>query len=261
MSKHRTSGSRARPASSSAPPAPPAGPESTVSAAWAPAWAISVSPPEDCMTCGSAQPGRVRAIGQSAQIVGQQRRQGGVEHGGGGALVLAEGADELAGERDVRVGRELCEQLREQALVGGVDVGVQQRDGHGLRLGVVRSPARGRAAASAASACSTPCGPIRSGAAKRSGAGTSGAGAAWQSLYRCARAWRPSSMTSVKPAVAISAVRAVRALEQGVGGDGHAVGKARHLLRASAGARERQRHRCEHRDRLVCGRGGNLGAV
>jgi len=53
MSKQSTSASPASSASSNAPPTPPAGPESTVSAACAEARATSVSPPEDCMICGS----------------------------------------------------------------------------------------------------------------------------------------------------------------------------------------------------------------
>ena len=56
MSKHSTSLSPASSASSSAPPTPPAGPDSTVSAACAHARARSVSPPEDCMICGSGSP-------------------------------------------------------------------------------------------------------------------------------------------------------------------------------------------------------------
>ena len=56
MSKHSTCGSPASSLSASAPPTPPAGPDSTVNAACAPARAASVSPPEDCMICGSPTP-------------------------------------------------------------------------------------------------------------------------------------------------------------------------------------------------------------
>ena len=65
-------------------------------------------------------------------------------------------------------------------------------------------------AGSGSSVTSGPSGPQRSGAANRSSSPTRGAGAASHSRYRCARAWRPSSITSVNPAVAISAVRAPR---------------------------------------------------
>src|SRR5271154_7119050 len=71
-----------------------------------------------------------------AEVVLQERGEGGIERGGGGALVLAEGADELIGERHVYVGEELVEQLPEQALVRGVGVGGEQRDGDGLGPGV-----------------------------------------------------------------------------------------------------------------------------
>ena len=50
MSKHNTSRSPAASLNSSAPPTPPAGPDSTVSAACAAALPASVSPPEDCIT-------------------------------------------------------------------------------------------------------------------------------------------------------------------------------------------------------------------
>ena len=65
MSKQSTSRSPASSAPAARPPTPPAGPESTVSAACAPARAASVSPPEDCMICGSGRPSS-RALAQSA---------------------------------------------------------------------------------------------------------------------------------------------------------------------------------------------------
>jgi hypothetical protein len=56
----------------------------------------------------------------------------------------------------------------------------------------------------------TPSGPVRSGTATLSSAGTSGGGCPAHSRYSSARAWRPSSSRSVKPSVAKSAVRATR---------------------------------------------------
>ncbi len=56
MSKQATFVSPASPAAKRAPATPPAGPERTVRAAWAPARAGPVSPPEDCMICGSLSP-------------------------------------------------------------------------------------------------------------------------------------------------------------------------------------------------------------
>ena len=66
MSKHSTSLWPASSASSSAPPTPPAGPERTVSAAWAAARPESVRPPEDCMICGSGRPRACGLRGESA---------------------------------------------------------------------------------------------------------------------------------------------------------------------------------------------------
>ncbi len=81
------------------------------------------------------QPERAGVARERPQVGGEQRRERGVERRGGRALVLAEGAHEIAGERQVRAGQQLLEQLAEQALVGGVGVGVQQRDRDRLRLG------------------------------------------------------------------------------------------------------------------------------
>ena len=85
---------------------------------------------------GLGQPGLARALDEPAQIGAQQRGEGGVDLGRGGALELAESADRLVGERDVHVRQALRQGLADRGLVLRVAVGVQQadRDGLGLRL-------------------------------------------------------------------------------------------------------------------------------
>ena len=154
MSKHSTFSTPAISASSSAPPAPPAGPERTVSAAWDAARSGRCEPARGLHDLGLDQPARGGLGGQPAQVGAHERAERRVEHGRGGALVLAERAHQLAGHRHVRRGwQALGQQTREQALVLGVRVGVQQRDRHRLGLGrgdlvgQFARPARGRARA------------------------------------------------------------------------------------------------------------------
>src|SRR5271156_6829389 len=133
MSKQSTSLSPASLASASAPPTPPAG----GGGGRAPAPGPGGGPGEHGQRGVRAGVGGVgEAAGglhdlrlthaegagvarEGAEGGGRQRGERGGEHGGGGALVLAERADELAGERDVRVGQDLGEQRAEQQLVGG----------------------------------------------------------------------------------------------------------------------------------------------
>jgi hypothetical protein len=51
------------------------------------------------------------------------------------------------------------------------------------------------------------------------------------------------------------------ALEQRVGGDGHAVGEARDVTRVRDAVREHLAHGVEHGEGLIGGRGGDLGGV
>ena len=85
---------------------------------------------------GLGQPGLARALDEPAQVGAQQGGEGGVDLGRGGALELAEGADDLVGERDVHVRQALRQRLADRGLVLRVAVGVQQadRDRLGLRL-------------------------------------------------------------------------------------------------------------------------------
>ena len=74
------------------------------------------------------------ALGQRAQVGGQQGGEGGVDLGRRRALVLAERADDLVAERDVHAGELLGQRRAERLLVLRVAVGVEQADGH--RLGI-----------------------------------------------------------------------------------------------------------------------------
>ena len=74
------------------------------------------------------------ALGQRAQVGGQQGGEGGVDLGRRRALVLAERADDLVAERDVHAGELLGQRRAERPLVLRVAVGVEQADGH--RLGI-----------------------------------------------------------------------------------------------------------------------------
>ncbi len=122
---------------------------------------------------GLRQSGLTRAVGEAAQIGGEQGGERGVELGGRGALVLPEGADDLVAEADVDAGKRARERFAEGLLVLRVAVGVQEADGDGLgleRLDGARPPRRRRVRAPGRPASSARSAPTR-----RSG-GTSGAG-------------------------------------------------------------------------------------
>ena len=207
-----------------------------------------------------AEPLGARLRGQSAQVIGKQRRERCVDDGGGGALVLAEGADELAGERDVDVGQQLREQLREQALVGGVGVGVQQRYGDGLgpRAGDLLHEGAGGACGERLQRAIGPH-PLGCAEAQRGGHQRRGCCLAEPVEMRAGLA---GELDDVGEAGS-GDQRGARggALEHGVGGHRHTVGEALDIARARAGAREHQLYGCEHADRLVGWRGGHLGGV
>ncbi len=260
MSKHSTSGSPASPASSSAPPTPPAGPERTVSAACAEARAMSVRPPEDCMTYGSWKLQRARVGGEPVEVGVQQRRQRRVERGRGGALELAKRADEVAGQRKLRVGQQLGDQPAEHALVLRVGVGVQQRHGDRFGLGVgdaLHERARGVGVELAQRA-------VRSHALGRGEAQLGGDERHGRRVAQAVemRARLARELDHVGEAVGGDERRARGApLQQRVGGDGHAVREALHVGGLRAGARQHEAHGVEHGARLIAGRGGDLGGV
>ena len=83
---------------------------------------------------GRRQARLLRALDEPPQVVRQQRREGRVELGGGGALELAEGADRLVRERHVDAGERPGEGVAQGPLVLGVAVAVQQADRDRLRL-------------------------------------------------------------------------------------------------------------------------------
>ena len=119
MSRHSTSSSPASPASSAAPRRPrpdPTAPSAPRAAAY-----VGQQFPEDCMIRGSGRPSLAGSESDSGRrtAVGRAMHRG----GGGRALVLAEGADELAGKRQRRAREQLPDLFPEQPLGAGVGVG------------------------------------------------------------------------------------------------------------------------------------------
>ena len=242
MSKHSTSGSPASSASSSAPPTPPAGPDRTVSAACAAAREASVSPPEDCMICGSGSPparellatggaGRPRAAARAPRRAPSwrcARTRGRCPPGRTDSDTCASGSSS-------------AQQLAEHALVPGIGVGVEQ--------GRPQPPAGARAARRSTSSRAGPSGRARAAGrpgpcarARRSAAAAARAAPAPRahSLYRCGPRLA-SELDHVGEAVGRDQRGARRAaLQQRVRRDGHPVGEALDLARL---ARPRARAR------------------
>ncbi len=125
-------------AMSAAPTAPPAGPDSTLQAPARAASAVGATPPDDFMISGSGSPRSTRGPRQPREVAAEQGGEVGVDHGGRGALVLAELRQDLAGGRDVHVGELRAQALGERPLVGS---------GRGRRRAGRRRPTRRRSRA------------------------------------------------------------------------------------------------------------------
>ena len=198
--------------------------------------------------------------GEPAQVALEQRRERGVECGGGGALVLAEGADKLAGQRHGHAGQELREQLAEHALVARVGVGVQQRDGDCLGPSVgdaLHERSRGAGIERAQNAVGGD--PLGRGEAQLGGDERSGSGVAQPVEVRARLA---AELDHVGEAVGGDQRGARRLpLQQGVGRDGHAVGEAAHVAGLRAGPLQHERDGLQHADGLLAGGRGHLGGV
>ena len=164
-----------------APTAPPAGPERTLQAPARAASAASATPPEDCITSGRGSPRLGRGLAEPAQVAAEQGGEVGVDRGGRAALVLAEAGQDLVRGGDVDAGQLAPQVLGDAPLVGGVEVGEEQADRDRLGAGLAHQLAPGAAAPPAPSGSTTPSGPIRSAASKRSSGSTSGAGFGAQS--------------------------------------------------------------------------------
>ena len=197
---------------------------------------------------------------EPSQVGGQQRRERGVERGGGGALVLAKGAHQLAGQRQRRAGEQLADLLPQQPLVGRVGVGVQQAHRHRLGLearehlcqlarvgGLERQqdPLRGDPLAGAEA---------QLGLDQRRGSGLA----------------EPVQVGAVLAAELDHVLEAGRrdqrrarrvSLQQRVRRDRHPVGEALHLCGSGPGGGEYEAYRLEHALRLRGGRGGDLRRV
>ena len=126
--------------------------------------------------------------------------------------------------------------------------------------------AAARRSITVSSACSsigvtTPRGPVRSRTAKRSSGGTSGAGRSRQGRYSSGRVWRASSITSVNPSVASSAVRAPRSSSSAFVPTVMPCAKRVTADGGGAGLLQHQLHRRHHPLGLVARGRGHLGGV
>ena len=223
----------------------------------------SVSPPEDCMICGSGSPSARRVAREP--LAGRRR-------------AAARGPRRAPWWRCART-RGRCPRARWRATRGRPGAAPRA-----ARRAAARVRGRRRsAAATTATACGSapraaPRAPrARVGSSARSGpsgphalrrreAQLRAAPAARARRRRagrgCGRAWRPSSMTSVKPAVAISAVRAARPSSSALVATVMPCAKRSTSLGAGAGPREHQlAPRRSTAERLLGGRRGDLGGV
>ena len=212
MSKHSTSrlaGERARAAAR--PPTPPAGPESTVSAAWRGGLRGVDQPAGGLHDLRLGQPAP-RARSREPRAGSRRAAARARRRARSWRCARTRGRCRRARARARRGRRAAARamQLAEQPLVLGVRVGVQQRDRDRLGLGRARAARRARARARRSSARSGPSGVIRSGAPKRSSARHERRGRARAQPVEVRARLAAELDTSVKPSVAISAVRAVR---------------------------------------------------
>ncbi len=263
MSKQSTSRSPASAASSSAPPTPPAGPESTVSAAWAAARARSVSPPEDCITCGSGSPAALALACERVEVAGEQRRERGVERRSSRCARTRGRCRRARGERDGA--------RRAGARRAARRAGARAR-GRRRSAAARRRPLRARARASASTSVARGR-RARARAARASGAHALGRAEA-QLVGDERRRRGVAEPVEVRPRLAPElddvgeAVgrdqRGARGapLEQRVGRDGHAVGEALDVRGAGAGAL-RARRATASSTPCACSRGRrrDLGGV
>ena len=254
MSKHSASRRPLARATNAAPAAPPAGPDSTVQAAWSAAAGRSIRPPFDCMIVGSGRPPSRAAPSQPPQIAGQQRRQGRVDLGRRRALELPERADDLVRERHVDVGqlgRDRRRELAARARDDGRSAAAPPRPPR-ARTRRPRAPAGAPRRRSARS--SGPSGVIRSAAPKRRSGGVSGAGRRRAQPVELGAVLAPER-DQVGEAVGGDERRPrAAALEQRVGRDRHPVRERADLIGRRAGPLEHGVRR--RRSRLRTGHPG-----
>ena len=137
-----------------------------------------------------------------------------------------------------------CRMSRDCVLVRGVGVGVQKRDHDGVDVELLAAPRRARAPPASSSGISTlPC-------VVEALVDLPAAVARDQRLrgcrcrpYMCGRSRRPSSSTSRKPRVVISAQRAPLALDHRIGGDRRAVQQRVEIARLDVGRAQRVEQR------------------
>ncbi len=130
--------------SATRPMVPPTGPESSVCSGRSRALSAVRMPPFDCITwSGTARPRVAHLVLEPPQVAADDGCRVGVEHGRGGALVLAPLARDAVRERDGHVAQLLAQDLRRAQLVGRIDVGEEEGDRHGAET-LVAHPLRRR---------------------------------------------------------------------------------------------------------------------
>ncbi len=249
-------------ASRPAPMAPPAGPERTLQAPARAASSAVATPPEDCITSGSRQPGAGRGLAEAAEVAAEQGREIGVDRRGRAALVLAEAGQHLVRGGDVErraargAGARRCarswrrvEVGEEQADRDRLGAALAQQLGQPARLPrrrAARSTPSGRPARRPRSAARRR--PGASASARRGGRGWAGPGGRSRARRR-SRGWRSARCGRRVP----PAGRWCRLSSHG------------RRPRPSAPSRPaRSQHlldRGDHRARLVIGRGRQLRRV
>jgi len=155
---------------------------------------------------------------------------------------------------------QLCEQFPEHLLVLGVGVGVKQRDGYGLWLGVcdlLDELARGGGVERLQRAVG--CHALGCGEAQLMRNERCGRGAAEVVEVRAVLAGELDDVGEAGGGDERGARCA--SLEEGVGGHGHAVREARYLVRPDPSVVEHELDGLQDAERLLRGRGWHLGGV
>ena len=199
------------------------GPDSSSAAGSRPPRRAGTSPPADVITSTSP----ARPVEPLAGTARQRGPQVGVDDRRDRPLVLPELGRHLVRAR-ARRGPGAASAAATASLVGGVEVGVQQADGDRLGAsGAWRARARRRGRLELDAVGVEPAAHLEPALARHERLGPVGA----TGRRATGRSWRAISITSAKPGVGDQRDGGAAPLEQGVGGDGRAVGE--HVGRSS----------------------------
>ena len=209
MSNDRTWSLPDRAPARAAPTAPAAGPDRTAQAAWRPASAAEVRPPFERMISGSGRPASMaRRPSRSRYPPSSGDRYASI------TVVDVRSYSRKTASRSCDA--DTCTPGSRSATASATRRSCSGRAQEWIRQTATDSTSRSAscsrtpASESSSSGVRTSRGVLRSTTPKRSSGGTSGDGRAAQRRYSWGRVWRASSITSVKPSVEISAVRAPR---------------------------------------------------